>query len=384
MDEVSSDTTDDEFESIATRPRELTSKFVGCAGKERADQMQIGQPLASIGIPRETSSSCSRREVCVAESAATICEKASPVIEYVESSTPEMRVPTAVHAQEQSVSSEPQLVMDRCSACKGNWRCKNVFPREMILVRGTIQQAKLCPHHRALGRKNQKTPLARERIKKDRQRPERKAKDRERAQRPENRAKLATRQKISKATEHRKTQERGYRTNEKGKIREKKAQKKRRERIKSDPGLKLMHNMRSRMNQMLRLKQRRSGTFSSYTAFADGDAVRRHIESTWLPGMTWENHGWRGTDIWNVGHRIALAMYDGNSKDDMRRCWSPQNMFAQWSIENQLLGVQLPSDSELLQMRDVWPASWSNELPDAAQRQTLERSVRNVFGAYSN
>ena len=118
---------------------------------------------------------------------------------------------------------------------------------------------------------------------------------------------------------------------------------------------------------------------SAKTQFGSSEVLRAHLESTFPEdgSMTFGNYGRKGVDLteddrkhrrwWELGHRIARAHYSGAIEEDMKRCWTAANIFAQWSIENNKLKVKLPPSSMLLKMRPYWPTAWNDELPDAAR-----------------
>ena len=59
---------------------------------------------------------------------------------------------------------------------------------------------------------------------------------------------------------------------------------------------------------------------------------RMYIESTFQPGMTWDNYG-RGKDKWGIGHRIPLK-YKNPTLSEIKARLRHENAFAQWNIDN--------------------------------------------------
>lgn len=57
-----------------------------------------------------------------------------------------------------------------------------------------------------------------------------------------------------------------------------------------------------------------------------------HLESQFVPGMTWENYG----SHWHVDHIIPLSVFNYSSPDhgDFRRAWSLQNLQPLWADQN--------------------------------------------------
>ena len=137
------------------------------------------------------------------------------------------------------------------------------------------------------------------------------------------------------------------------------------------PGGKMHHNIRSKISRMITEADYESTTVSMSTLIESKDALRMHFASLFEPGMSWDNYGLEdGT--WQVGHRIARAMYDPSNPEDVKRCWSMRNMFPQWSRENRKAGVELPPEAELAELSAIFPCSWMGACPDNARRSKLE------------
>ena len=138
------------------------------------------------------------------------------------------------------------------------------------------------------------------------------------------------------------------------------------ERVHSDPGRHLEHSIGLAMSKMLKGIRGSSKTVMSYSEFIDTDDLRDHFESQLESWMTWENHGKASKDgvkHWNIGHRIARALYDANDEEDVRRCWSKKNLFPQDANENIALQTKLPTDDVLNQMKECWPVKWGGVVP---------------------
>ena len=127
---------------------------------------------------------------------------------------------------------------------------------------------------------------------------------------------------------------------------------------KSNAGKYLMFNMGTTICNMIAGRWDESAKVKEITGFKNAEDCMNHFRSTYAEGMTDANHGRKG---WNVGHRIAKALYDANSKDDMQRCWHRNNLYAQWELENQQLGTKLPVNVD--ELKHIWPLSWGGVLP---------------------
>ena len=137
-----------------------------------------------------------------------------------------------------------------------------------------------------------------------------------------------------------------------------------------DPAAKLQNVVGIKMRKMLKGERTESVTLSKYSNLSTGESLRAHLESLFEPGMSFENYGY-GPDKWNVGHRIARAMYT-ETTDDMKRCWHSKNLFPQWQNQNFALKAKLPPDEELLRFQDIWPNRWLH-LPTSDERVMYER-----------
>ncbi len=98
----------------------------------------------------------------------------------------------------------------------------------------------------------------------------------------------------------------------------------------------------------------------THTSFESTEEFREHISSTWAEGMNWSNFG-QGADKWSVGHKIPKSKYDFDNPEDVRRCWSKQNVAAQWWADNKAQSSSLPSQAVLdgLKLAAVDPVGWA-------------------------
>lgn len=97
--------------------------------------------------------------------------------------------------------------------------------------------------------------------------------------------------------------------------------KKRREK---DTLFKLRGNLRNRMKQTLRQEKSKS---TEELLGAPLNEVKKHIESTFQEGMTWENYG-----QWHVDHKIPLA--SGKTKKEIEKLFHYKNLQALWALDN--------------------------------------------------
>lgn len=63
------------------------------------------------------------------------------------------------------------------------------------------------------------------------------------------------------------------------------------------------------------------------------DELMRHLETLFLPGMTFDNYGKGG---WHIDHKIPKSAHNYTSSDhhDFKRCWSLKNLQPLWEKDN--------------------------------------------------
>jgi len=66
--------------------------------------------------------------------------------------------------------------------------------------------------------------------------------------------------------------------------------------------------------------------------------LRKHLESLFLPGMTWQNYGYRG---WHVDHVRPMASFNLLDPAQMRACFHFTNLKPLWGIENMRKGCKI-------------------------------------------
>jgi hypothetical protein len=130
------------------------------------------------------------------------------------------------------------------------------------------------------------------------------------------------------------------------------------------------HALQTKLTRMV-AGQIPSTTVAEMTEFSSPEDLFEHLMSTAQPEMNDKNYG-KGVGMWSIGHRIARSMFDHSDLEDVRKCWSKANIFAQWYQENASLKVKLPLTSELHQMKSQLPNSWQGQVPTEEMREVLE------------
>jgi len=115
---------------------------------------------------------------------------------------------------------------------------------------------------------------------------------------------------------------------------EKEAHKRRWQKVKGSPRLKIRQNFSSLISSRLKRRLLNKGgkstfKFLPYTI----EGLMQHIESQFRPGMYWGNYGFLG---WHIDHIIPDCSFDYKSVDDeqFQRCWALDNLQPLWAYEN--------------------------------------------------
>lgn len=112
------------------------------------------------------------------------------------------------------------------------------------------------------------------------------------------------------------------------------------------PTVKVARILRTRIVDALRVYKRGSVHRSKRTEELLGCSFRefvQHIESLWLPGMTWENHGlWKvGEPMkWHVDHIRPIESFDLTNPEQQSVCFHWSNMQPLWAEENLKKGAK--------------------------------------------
>jgi|SRR6185369_1741015 len=92
---------------------------------------------------------------------------------------------------------------------------------------------------------------------------------------------------------------------------------------------KLARILRRRFNKAVKLHQ--SSSYILRVCGCSLSDLRKHLESLFKPGMTWENRGFHG---WHIDHIKPLAKFDLNNPDCQKRVFHYTNLQPLWKDEN--------------------------------------------------
>lgn len=96
---------------------------------------------------------------------------------------------------------------------------------------------------------------------------------------------------------------------------------------KNNPLKKIKHNLRRRVIHVLKGNLKADKTFALIGCSAED--FKRHIESLWAPGMSWENYG-----EWHIDHIKECFRFDLSDPEQQRICFHYTNQRPLWKKDN--------------------------------------------------
>lgn len=93
------------------------------------------------------------------------------------------------------------------------------------------------------------------------------------------------------------------------------------------------------MSTRMRLTLLRGKAGKSWACYVDYsvDDLVAHIESKFMPGMSWDNMG-----EWHIDHIKPVAAFDFSSPEDagFKLCWALDNLQPLWASDNIMKGAK--------------------------------------------
>jgi hypothetical protein len=109
------------------------------------------------------------------------------------------------------------------------------------------------------------------------------------------------------------------------------AYQKKKVRLQEDTDFYLKEMLSSRIRMAIMNHSGIKDTSSIELLGASIDIVRKHLESQFKEGMTWENHGITG---WHIDHIIPCDSFDLTKKEEQLKCFHYTNLQPLWYIDN--------------------------------------------------
>jgi len=109
----------------------------------------------------------------------------------------------------------------------------------------------------------------------------------------------------------------------------------RKERIKERRNSKFNYGLSDKLRSKVRseIKNNSLKTQDSYNELV-GCSIRelkKHLESKFLEGMTWENYGTGG---WHIDHLLPCAVFNLKDPEEQKKCFHYSNLQPMWAIQN--------------------------------------------------
>ena len=98
-------------------------------------------------------------------------------------------------------------------------------------------------------------------------------------------------------------------------------------RRKNTPQARLSHSLRERIRAALDGRAKSAKTMELLGCSIE--EFKHHLESQFLPGMSWENYG-----LWHIDHRIPCSSFDLTESIQQRQCFHFSNQQPLWKQDN--------------------------------------------------
>jgi predicted secreted protein len=91
--------------------------------------------------------------------------------------------------------------------------------------------------------------------------------------------------------------------------------------------------IRSKLQEYLSGAKKKSKTFVLIGCSSDG--LKKHLESLWEPGMSWDNYGCNPNGkYWHIDHIIPCSMFDLMNSEEQECCFHWTNLQPLWAADN--------------------------------------------------
>ena len=111
--------------------------------------------------------------------------------------------------------------------------------------------------------------------------------------------------------------------------------KKVKKRRKTDPSFRMLNNLRRRILLSLKGNSKSKNTMI-LLGISNIEFLWSHLERSFKPGMTRENHG-----KWHIDHIIPCASFDLSKPEEQVKCFHYSNLQALWAHENMSKGNKI-------------------------------------------
>ena len=106
--------------------------------------------------------------------------------------------------------------------------------------------------------------------------------------------------------------------------------------LKTDPIYKLKHNIRVRIRKAFQLKKATKCKKSEELLGCSIKIAKKHLESKFLPTMTWENYG----KYWHIDHIIPCSFFDLSFEEEQKKCFHYTNLQPLFAVTQIINGIE--------------------------------------------
>jgi hypothetical protein len=103
------------------------------------------------------------------------------------------------------------------------------------------------------------------------------------------------------------------------------------ERHKDEPEYKILQALRTRLYNAVSLKKNIRSETTKVLLGCSVENLKKHLETQFTKGMTWENFG---NDGWHIDHIIPCAFFDLTKPSHQKICFNYQNLQPLWAKDN--------------------------------------------------
>tara|TARA_R100001463_G_scaffold47210_8_gene96037 strand:+ start:1019 stop:1819 length:801 start_codon:yes stop_codon:yes gene_type:complete len=104
----------------------------------------------------------------------------------------------------------------------------------------------------------------------------------------------------------------------------------------SKPSVRMIMSLRQRLYGMVK-HGRDCSSLELFGTTREG--IKRHLESQFTDGMTWDNYGYDG---WHIDHVLPCASFDLTDPRQQRICFNYQNLRPLWAFDNRSKSAKIP------------------------------------------
>ncbi len=108
----------------------------------------------------------------------------------------------------------------------------------------------------------------------------------------------------------------------------------RKNRMKTDVGLRLLRNIRARLSRALKNNNKSQHTMELIGC--NISELKNYLENIFTTGMTWENYG-----KWHIDHIKPCASFDLSEPEEQKACFNFHNLQPLWAAENWSKGSKI-------------------------------------------